>query len=399
MTVTLNELLMLAGRLDDSPGFDAARERFRRFLTEHVTHAHAARTLLEECQHAPGDQHRRALQDLVVVLGRCLGFETRFGSYLPPETGGRTDGHWRSRRLDVILEIRTDRTQASSLEALSRSVAAVTATPGTAEHVLGLCVLTPLYANPTRLEELQSAADQDSRVRIATSRSLLHLADMVTTRRLGHDDVVRLIGSGLALDFVVELLERAAGTAGSPIASSTGSSFEIQTEAGFWLATVGADQGATAEQFIELVVGKRHIFGVVENGTPQGVPQRGDHICFCIPGKGVVAHSQVRAVSQGGAGIRGGNRFSQVLHLEEAALYMSEPVPLEEETQLRVRAARASCERTAQSLTRISRQEFDALATHRPEERRGGDSGISRHENGNEAAELPVSVGGSHSRE
>ena len=46
MTVTLNELLMLVGRLDDSAGFDTPRERFRRFLVEHVTGAHTARSLI-----------------------------------------------------------------------------------------------------------------------------------------------------------------------------------------------------------------------------------------------------------------------------------------------------------------------------------------------------------------
>ena len=37
MSVTLDDVLALAGRLDDSGGFDAPRERFRRFLTEHAT--------------------------------------------------------------------------------------------------------------------------------------------------------------------------------------------------------------------------------------------------------------------------------------------------------------------------------------------------------------------------
>ena len=405
MTVTLNELLVLAGRLDDSSGFDAPRERFRRFLVEHVTHAHAARLLIEQCQHAPGDQHHRALQDIVVVLGRCLGFETRFGSYLPADTAGSPHGHWRSRRLDVVLEIRTDRTQVTDLDILSRSVSALIASssPGMAGHALGLCVLTPLYPGGGRLEEIQASAHPDSRVRIATLRSLLYVAEMVSTRRLTHDDVVRLLGSGLELDFLVELLERAAGTAGAKGSSPSDSAmFEIQSETGFWLATIGADQGATPEQFVELVIGKRHIFGVGENGTPQSAAQPGDRICFCIPGKGVVGHSQVRTIGEGGAGIRGAHRFTQFLHLENAVLHVNAPVPLEEETQLRVAAARASYDRAAHSLTRITRQEFDGLTTIRNVEAcRAGDGSASAASPGNdtEQAELPVSVGDSRSHE
>ena len=48
MNITLNELLTLLGRLDDEPGFDSARERFRRFLVEHVTDVPTARPLVEE---------------------------------------------------------------------------------------------------------------------------------------------------------------------------------------------------------------------------------------------------------------------------------------------------------------------------------------------------------------
>ena len=36
MSVTLDQILMLAGRLDDASGYDAPRERYRRFLLDYV---------------------------------------------------------------------------------------------------------------------------------------------------------------------------------------------------------------------------------------------------------------------------------------------------------------------------------------------------------------------------
>ena len=36
MSITLNQILALVGKLDDSPGDDTPRERFRRFLKENV---------------------------------------------------------------------------------------------------------------------------------------------------------------------------------------------------------------------------------------------------------------------------------------------------------------------------------------------------------------------------
>jgi hypothetical protein len=404
MTVTLSELLTLAGRLDDDAGFDTPRERFRRFLTGHVTSAQAARTLIEQCQHAPGDQHHRALQDLVVMLGRCLGFETRFGSYHDAGGGRKPDGHWHSRRLDIALEIRTDLTEATDLDALSRSIAALSSPPypGVSGRALGLCVLTPLYAGRGRLEEIRTTASHDSRVRIAALKSLVHLAGMVGSRRLAHDDVVRLLGSDLDLDFLVELLERSAGEAAGaddPSATSGSALFEMEAGPGYWLATIGADQGTTPEQFVELVVGKRRILGLGQGGTPHGVAQPGDRICLHIPGKGVVGHCQVRSIEESGAGIRGAQRFSQLLQIEDPVLRMDAPVPLDERMQLRVRAARGSRDGAAHSVTRISRQEFDTLAMIRValEERRGRGPAFTRSDA--EPAELPVSVGDSRSPE
>src|SRR5438445_5379314 len=78
VSIKPEHLLMLAGRLDDSPGFDTPRERFRRFLLERVTDVQFACALADEWQRSPGDQARRALQDAVVLLGRFLGLEPIF---------------------------------------------------------------------------------------------------------------------------------------------------------------------------------------------------------------------------------------------------------------------------------------------------------------------------------
>ena len=72
MSITLDELLLLVGRLDDAPGFDTPRERFRRFLMERVTDVPTASALIDECQRSVGEQRHRALQDLIVVVGRLL---------------------------------------------------------------------------------------------------------------------------------------------------------------------------------------------------------------------------------------------------------------------------------------------------------------------------------------
>ena len=75
MAITsLNEIFELLGRLDDSSGEDVPRERFRRYLQEHVTQAGQVRDYVEECLRQPGPQYSRALQDLVNHTGRLLGY-------------------------------------------------------------------------------------------------------------------------------------------------------------------------------------------------------------------------------------------------------------------------------------------------------------------------------------
>jgi hypothetical protein len=199
----------------------------------------------------------------------------------------------------------------------------------------------------------------------------------------------------------VDLLERTASAPGT-LDSSPFSSTVSEQQAGtsFWLATIGTDRGTTPEQLVEVVVGKRHVLGVTEGRAPRGIPQAGDGLCFHIPGKGIVGHGRVRSTAEGGDGIRGADRFSHLLQLEDIVLHMQAPLPLEEEMQLRVQAARAGRERAAHSVTRISRLEFDHLTTVRDtEDRRAGDSTRAAGSGRPSEPGEPVSVGGLRSPE
>jgi hypothetical protein len=128
MKLDLPELLTLVGRLDDAPGIDAPRERFRRFLIEQVTGVADIRTMLDQAHAALGDQHARARQDLILLLGRFLGFEVAFGSYEAAAGSVRLEGHWRSRRrARIAIEVRSEQTADADVDTLARTVNALTA--------------------------------------------------------------------------------------------------------------------------------------------------------------------------------------------------------------------------------------------------------------------------------
>jgi len=81
MSMTLTAVLNLVGKLDDSPGSDTPRERFRGFLKNNITEVGILRDYIEECLRNTGDQYNRAFQDLVNHLGTLMGFEVEFGRY------------------------------------------------------------------------------------------------------------------------------------------------------------------------------------------------------------------------------------------------------------------------------------------------------------------------------
>jgi hypothetical protein len=325
--LTLNDLLALVGRLDDAPGFDTPRERFRRFLFERVIDARLARTLVEQGQRAPGEQHRRALQDAVVLLGRFLGFETAFGTYQRMAGAPKYDGLWRSRhRLEIVLELRPDHGPRADVEELLRTLSSLVAPSHVEPNVrrLGLCVVTPLHAGRARLEDALAGDTPHSDIRIISTRSLLWLAEAVSVGELKHDEVLRLLTSGGNLDLVVDLMERLASgpqrdephAAPEPAPDLPG-----QAEPGYWVATIERADGTTPEQFVDGVVRKRQLLGISSLGPSHTGPRTGDWVCFSVRGKGIVGHGRVESIPDGPKLLRGADRFSLVCALRNVEIY------------------------------------------------------------------------------
>jgi len=355
--ITAEQLLMVTGRLDDAPGFDTPRERFRRFLTEQVTDVRTARALVGTWQHSTGEQHRRALQDAVVMLGRFLRFETTFGGYDAGFDLVRYDGYWRSRRrLHVILELRSYETTKPNLDTLLRSLEAL----GDATHIepearrLALCIVTPLYAGRDALEDAVGDLP-NSDVRILATNTLLSLAEMVEAGTLTHEEILKLLTSSSDLDFFVDLLERNAGT-------RPGDRFE-EREAGtsYWLATIVDDETGSPEQVVQLLIGRRHILGVIDAPNAQNSPHPDDWICFLIPGTGIAGRGQVASIAEESTFTeRDFGRFNRLIRLKNVELFDGpQQVPAEREQRfLSALGARVS---TGPTLLPISRHEFAEL--------------------------------------
>jgi hypothetical protein len=220
--------------------------------------------------------------------------------------------------------------------------------------------------NRAKVEEALAAATPAFPVGIVRLSELVSLVEMVSLGRITHADVVKVLDSTLPLDFVVDFVDRLSVpstahaservTASPPIAEREGPTY--------WIVSVGPEHATSPEEFLQLVVGKRHVFGVTERGTVVGTVRDGDWICFYLPGKGVVGHAQVASVTDSG-GIRDARRYRQVLRLENLDLYVNRPIPPDSETELRMRAAPVTTNRSAQILVEISQDSFKALSALR----------------------------------
>ena len=323
MSITLDELLFLVGRLDDAPGFDAPRERFRRFLLERVTDVPAANALVDECQRSVGEQRHRALQDLVVSLGRLLRFEITFGTYERSPDSVQVDGQWRSPGLlDVVIELRTEQTTSPTLDGLARAMA-VTEGAGL-EPRIGLCVVARQYAARSKLSRALADVTRLPNIHVVSVASLLALAAQVAADRVTHTEVVTLLRSGVALDFVIDLLDRPAVTSQSNESTAepgqpapTG-----HHEPAYWVATIAGNEVAAPEQLLAAVVAERRVLAICPAGKLRSQGSPGDWVCFFVPGKGIVGHAQLASIIEDSAKVvRHARRFSSVYRLTSVTLY------------------------------------------------------------------------------
>jgi hypothetical protein len=211
---------------------------------------------------------------------------------------------------------------------------------------------------------LRREAHLDFPIVIADTRTLVSLAQVVAARRLTHDDVLRVFEHEMPIDFVIELLDRGPAPAArspEPQPAVPPPPPLAEDEPSFWLATLAGDLDAAPEDFLRLVVAGRHIFGVPANGNGSPAARPGDAICFHIPGKGIVGHARVQALADAHAAIRAPHRFKQLLQIDALSLHLEKPVPLDPDTQLRLRSVPWRGARPSSTLIKMSAESYWSL--------------------------------------
>lgn len=379
MSITLKQILDLVGKLDDSPGNETPRERFRRFLTENVRDVGQIRDYLQECLGNSGDQYNRALQDLVNHLGRFLGFSVTFGRYQGVQGEIGFDGHWESPTgFHVVVEVKTTEVypvKTSKLLGYVNDLISEKKIPDQ-DHALGLYVVGRPDPEIRQLEKAIVAEGRTHQLRIISVESLLSLAEMMNEYDVDHEDILAILRpSGPTVDLVIDLMARLVAQRevqpSLPTEEISSGGLPEVSATNYWLTPVKSNEDQTAEEVIQTLVGKEKIYAFGERTPGRKHIKQGDWICFYATTKGVVAHAKVRNSPEKNPHpkVRNSKQYPWVFQLEDVKLYLDNPIVIDAELRSRLDAFQGrdltrGWAWFVQATRRLTRHDFNLLTRH-----------------------------------
>jgi hypothetical protein len=315
MISTLQEVLDLVGTLDDTPGENPSRERFRKYLARSAQTTGTVRDYLETCLRTSAPQYHRALQDLVNHTARLIGFEVDFGRYQGVQGAIGYDGLWRSGALAIVVEVKTTDAYAVRTDTLLGYRHRLVSDHRVAdrEHVLGLYVVGRAEAALTQLKNAILAERHTQHLRVMTVESLLSIAELIQGERIAPDEAVILFKpTSPVVDDTVRLLARVAvPSPGDPRVPQTGEALGLTTTTAplaiegatsvesraYWLTAVSDAEETSAQQRIRAHLDQGwYVYGERTPGRKR--LQVGDRLCLYETGVGVVAAAEVASVPE-----------------------------------------------------------------------------------------------------
>ncbi len=362
MAIPLIDVLKLVGTLDDTPGEDTARSRFRNYLQANVSKPGVLRDYIESCCGNSGDQYNRALQDLINRAGELLGFKVDYGRYKGVIGEIGHDGLWSSPAgLFVVAEVKT--TDAFSIDTatllgyVDKLISGKKITDR--EHALGLYIIARPDHDLAQLENSIVAEQHVNQLRLMSAESLLKLTELACEYGIEHEKLLMLIRpSGPRLDSVIDLMAEliAQEKQGPEIPSSepskppsdapTAKQPEIppalpnrQSETvQYFLVPVGADEDETAAQVVRRTVGNKW-FAFGDHTPHRGSMRAGDWLCFHASGVGVVAEASVAVPprkKEHQPGLKDPQAYPWVVDFDQINLRLDSPIIIDSEMRARL---------------------------------------------------------------
>lgn len=349
VAISLDQLLLLVGNLNDQAGDNTPRDRFRRFLEDSVTSLGTVRDYVEACLREKGDQYDRALQDLVNHTGRLMGFDVEFGRYQGVVNDIGHDGLWKADGFSIVVEVKT--TDAFSIRTatlLGYINALIDAGKiASADTAMGLYVFGKPLPEMSHLEASILQAGHAQRLRMATVDDVLSLAELRQQNLLTRDEAVALLRPvGVHVGSTVQVLKRIA--AGVPPAIEEPAPPDVpprpvlredgprrqptgpKSGTMYLLTPVATEEDISAEQTIRSLLGQGvYVFGERTAGRKDLKP--GDKIAFYESGKGVVASADVasRAEKRTIRFVKDAEKYPWAFTVTNVRYFFEEPVVID----------------------------------------------------------------------
>jgi len=337
------------GKLDDSPGDDTPRERFRNYLRENVKEVGQVRDYIEEALRSSDAQFSRAFQDLINHLGHFMGFDVEFGRYQGVKGQIGHDGLWKSPSgISLVIEVKTTEVYTIKTSTLTNYIDELISEKiiTDRDHALGLYVVGRADPEVRQLENAILAEKRMDQLRVISAVSLLSLAELMNDYDVGHEETLAILRpSGPVIDPIIDLMARLAAPpednglireepvaikppAKAPVATSIAKKEE---EAAYWLTPVKADDIQTAEEIIESLVDKEGIYAFGERTPGRKHIKPGDGICFYATGNGVIAHGKVASYPEKKPNptVHDPERYPWVFKLEDVKIYLESQIVID----------------------------------------------------------------------
>lgn len=353
ISITLDQILDLVGKLDDTSGDGTPRDRFRSYLSANVQELGQVRNYIDFCLVEKGHQYNRALQDLINHLGSLMGFEVTFGRYSGIRNQIGFDGIWKSKTgFHIVVEVKT--TQAYTIKTATllgyiNNLISEKEIPK-AKDVLGLYVIGRHNPELRELANSIIAEGNENLLRIISTNSLISLAEIMTEYEVTHEDALAILRpSGPTVDQVLDLMTRLV-VGPSPketgVKKSKGKKkvleeypLEIFGPNNYWLTPV---KGTDAEEVVKTLVSEEGIWAYGDRTPGRSELKPGDWLCFYATGKGAIGHAKVmsRPEKKPHPKVIDSEKYPWTFRVGEEELYLDNPKEIDLEMRKELDAFR-----------------------------------------------------------
>jgi hypothetical protein len=354
-------ILNLVGTLNDTPGDDTPRERFRKYLGTGLTELGSIRDAVHTCTTKSGPQYAKALQDLVNYLGTIIGFDVEYGRYQGVVNQVGHDGLWRSGSNVVVLEVKTTDAYTINTATLLNYINSLRSDGRIKpdDAVIGLYVYAKSDPAVKQLEHAIIAEKRTQELRVGSVDAVLSLAELIREDTISHDEALAILWpSGVWIDDTVGLLGRiAAGTApgadavppavpavvASPPTAPALPGPSAKAYAGvatsppvggtvsqFYLAPVADIPEESARETLERLLPAK--VWAVSHGTPHRAKLKpGDRIAFYQASVGVVATATVATAPEDKPVpmVKDQDKYRWTFTLTDVVMFLDQPIVID----------------------------------------------------------------------